>query len=157
MTDSCDLDSSRPAEDLIDALFAARRERRVDLAAAVELLLGHDSEVVRSEAVSLLLTKWRLPALRPQALTMIKDDPDAGVRARVALGLAAISNGFSRSDDAQTLAEVALGDGREAIERSAAVEGLARLAGRPAAIVSPASISRALCATLIREIEARID
>jgi HEAT repeat protein len=126
-----DLCAARDPADLVDALYAARREDRRDLRGQVELLLRHGDPIVREEALSLLLVKWGVADLRSAARDLLLGDPDSGVRARAAFALAAVSEGAARHEVAQLLADVYLANADSAPVRRACFEGLSFLAGQP--------------------------
>jgi hypothetical protein len=87
-----DLSPNRAPADLVEAIYAARREDRPDLQPQVERLTQHSSPTVREEAAALLLVRWHCVDFREEARRLLIEDLDAGVRARVALGLAMISS-----------------------------------------------------------------
>jgi hypothetical protein len=146
-----DLSPSRDPADLIDAIFAVRRQDRRDLQTQIERLLDHAEPIVREEALALLLTRWKTRSLRPTARRLLLKDRDAGVRARAALGLASISTPDTRREDAQLLAEVFDELGVPPQLRCACVEALALMAGRPR-LVELDDASRSDVEGLLREI-----
>lgn len=129
-----DLSPDRDPADLIDALYAARKAGRTDLRLQVEQLARHSSPVVREEAAALLLVRWHCTDFRDQARRLLARDTDAGVRARVAFGLATISTGDQRLADAQLLAAVFDAKNSEAHLKCACFEALRWMVGRPATV-----------------------
>jgi hypothetical protein len=128
------LSGSNDPGSLIDAIFAARRLGRKDLRPQLELLLDHGEPMVREEAVGLLLTKWRTHSLRDKATELLLNDPDAGVRARVAIGLAAVTSAKTRSEDAELLARLFADLTLPGNLRQACFEALSLMAGHPAVV-----------------------
>jgi hypothetical protein len=126
-----DLTPSRDPADLIDAIYEARREKRVDLQSQVELLLEHEEPIVREEAVALLLTTWKRSELRAKAREILEGDEDFGVRGRAAIGLASITSAETRLSDAELLARVFENRETPTAVRLACFEALSLMAGRP--------------------------
>lgn len=125
------LSPDRPPADLIDALYEARREERRDLVEAVAVLMDHDDPIVREEAVSLLITTWQVKEFRDITRRMLRYDPDEGVRARAALGLATIATVQSRMDDAMLLAGVYSEPAASHVLQLACLEALSLMVGHP--------------------------
>jgi len=109
---------------LVDAIWAAFRAGRTDLHQQVALLLHHDDPVVREEAISLLLIKWKDARYRATALNVLDHDEDFGVRGQAALGLALISTAATRGDDLSILAQVLRNPEEDTETRRAAYEAL---------------------------------
>ena len=125
-----DLNAWRDPESLVDSLYAARRGDRRDLAPQVTALLDHEEPIIREEAASLLLAKWKTTSLRERAVTMLDSDPDVGVRCRVAVGLASVSTRTTRNEDLRLLRTV-LGDSLEELQvRRSVCEALCLLLNR---------------------------
>ncbi len=116
---------------LIDALYAARRQDRVDLVKEVEALLVHNEPRVRAEAASLLFTKWRMNNLRARALDLLRLDPDGGVRARAAIGFASLISNANRNSDIGILRDVVVNDGEDMEVRRACFEALCLVLAHP--------------------------
>jgi hypothetical protein len=126
-----DLSPARAPEDLIDALYEARRGERKDLRSQVERLVDHEEPIVRQEALMLLLAKWKCGDLRDKARALMQGDEDSGVRSTAALGLASISQAPHRLDDARLLAQT-YADKTSALGlRLACFEALMMMVGRP--------------------------
>jgi hypothetical protein len=125
-----DFSPSRDPADLIDALYKARREERSDLRAEVEALVLHPEPIVRLEALSLLLGRWKLRDLRALALSVLENDPDPGPRSAAALGLASISESPFRGADARLLRQLYADRTQPSHLRCAAFEALSRMVGR---------------------------
>lgn len=148
------LSPDRRAEDLIDALYEARRADRRDLEAEVVQLLNHEEPIVREEAVSLLMSKWKTSRLAEVARELLRSDPDYGVRARAAIGLASISGGSNRKTDAALLASV-FGDANSTQElKRACFEALSLMAGRPT-YVELDDTDMSQVAALVKEISSK--
>lgn len=125
-----DLYPDREPEELIDALFEARRSNRIDLAPQVGRLLAHDAPMVREEAISLLATKWALTEWRTDILELLKSDPDFGVRSRAASGLANLSSSSTRHEDLAVLVGVVRNVREETVVRQSCLESIAALTGQ---------------------------
>jgi|SRR5215213_10986028 len=131
MTRQQDLDPiGKTGAQLIDAIWAAYRADQRDSHGQVSLLLEHDDPVVREEAISLLLIKWRDGRYRDAARAMLDRDSDFGVRAQAALGLAAVSTEATREEDLAILLNLLRDPGEEAETRSAAYDALLILGKR---------------------------
>lgn len=128
--DKADLAPSRRGADLIDAIWAARREERRDLREQIAQLLFHREPLVREEAFSLLMSKWKDGSIRATAIRALNEDPDFGVRSRVAIGLAGITSEETASDDVDLLRRVVLDSGEHSQVRRAAYEALCLIGGR---------------------------
>lgn len=126
-----DLSPLRGPADLVDAIYQARREDRRDLQGHIELLLDHGEPIVREEALSLLLVKWGIGALRGKASAALRHDEDFGVRARAAIGLASVTTRHTRREDAALLESVFNEDGVRPELKQACFEALSLMAGRP--------------------------
>ena len=100
------LSETRPAPDLVDAIWSARRSELVGLAPELARLLHHSDPVVREEAVSVLGTAWRIRTYRPTVIGMLRQDADFGVRVRCVSALAAMSTKDTRSEDIDLLRQV---------------------------------------------------
>jgi hypothetical protein len=118
-------------EELIDALFKARRENRRDLQHHFEPLLDHEEPIVRAEALSLLAGKWKIAELREKLVDIMFHDPDRGVRTAALLGLAAVSTAATRAEDASLLARCYADRNSDGMEKRASFEALSLMAGRP--------------------------
>lgn len=131
MTQLQDLDpSGKTGAQLVNAIWTTYRTGDNSRHRDVSLLLGHDDPVVREEAISLLVGKWRDPRYRSAALAMLDRDADFGVRAQAALGLAAVSTDATRDEDISVLLKL-VGDTAEEVEtRGAAYDALLILGGR---------------------------
>lgn len=147
------LSSDADVPDLIDQLYQARRSGRVELAPSLIPLLRHTEALVREEAVSLLLTKWRLVSLHSDAQHFLRADDDEGVRSRAALGFAATSTAQTRVQDAQTLAEAFNAEETTSTVRAACVEALHLLLGR-AIIIEEGEASAQHVRELLHEVGA---
>ena len=134
MTIDIDLSPLNSPAELVNAVFAARRGRRLDLLAELEALLDHEDPVVREEVLALLAITWQIADLRGKARHVLEEDCDPGVRARAALGVAALAHGENRLADADYLAAQYRHMGNPDEVRQACFEGLTRLAGRPAIV-----------------------
>jgi HEAT repeat protein len=98
-----DLSPARPGNQLITAVWQARREMRRDLMPALIQLLRHESATLREEILSLLLVNWREKSVRKIAMNALQTDEDFGVRSRAAYGLAVISTENTREEDIRLL------------------------------------------------------
>ena len=127
MTIDIDLSPLNSPAELVNAVFAARRGRRLDLLAELEALLDHEDPVVREEVLALLAITWQIADLRGKARHVLEEDCDPGVRARAA-------HGENRLADADYLAAQYRHMGNPDEVRQACFEGLTRLAGRPAIV-----------------------
>lgn len=78
----------------------------------------------------MLFTKWKVGRLRPKARELLEADEDFGVRARAAIGLAAVASRETRISDAEFLARVFTSE-RQALVRQACFEALSLMAGKP--------------------------
>lgn len=156
MTNAINLSLQQTAPDLIDALYQARRENRIDLRGKVERLLDHPEPTVREEAVALLLSRWRIADLRAEARRIIVGDPDPGVRARAAIGLAALPDGGHRLADARLLLSFVEDTSVGQILRRACFEALSMMAGQPR-LVELDDTSRRVARDLIQEIAGGTD
>ena len=78
--DMIDLSASRDPSDLIDAIYAARREQRLDLLSQLVLLLDHDEPMVREEVVGLIFTTWKRGELRSKAVEILETEYPVMVR-----------------------------------------------------------------------------
>ena len=116
---------------MIDAIYAARRETRTDLRDQVVLLLDHEEPIVRSEALGLLTTTWKIRDLRPRVRKVLATDEDSGVRARAAIGLASLASDETRKDDAEFLAKLFQDKRLDSVVRVACFEAISLLAGIP--------------------------
>jgi len=143
-----DLSPLNSPGELVNAVFAARRGRRLDLLAELEALLDHDDPVVREEVLALLAITWRIPDLRARARLMLEEDIDPGVRARAALSVASLARGGDRFTDADFLVTQYRNRSNPEEVRQACFEGLTLLAGRPA-VVDLAETSEAKVAELL--------
>ena len=143
-----DLSPDREPADIVDALYAAREAGRTDLSPQVEQLTEHSSPTVREEAAALLLVKWHCVSFRDQARRLLARDPDPGVRARVAFGIATISTGAERVADAQLLATVFVAKNSEAQLKCACFEALRWMVGRPTIVELDDTDSREVAALL---------
>lgn len=127
-----DLNPWRDSTDLLKALEEARQLDRKDLREAVIALADHDSQIVREEALSLLLSAWREPRAREIALRILRSpDEDFGVRTRAAVGLAAVSAGKTRVEDTRVLLDRVLDHEEDPSVRRAAYEALCLMYKRP--------------------------
>jgi hypothetical protein len=81
----------------------------------------------------------------------LAQDADAGVRARVAFGLATVSTDGQRLADAQLLAEVFAAKNAEAHLKCACYEALSYMVGRPTTVELDDTDTRAVAA-LVKEI-----
>lgn len=121
---------TRSSGDLIDAMYAAVKQDRRDLHAAVARLIGHDSPVVRETVISVLLAKWRDDRYRNLAVHALTTDPEFGVRCTAAIGLGGISSASTRSEDILLLAHVLRAEHIDIEVRRSAYEGLFLIDGR---------------------------
>lgn len=125
------LSPARPASELIDAVWQARREERRDLLPALVQLLQHESPTLREEVVSLLLVRWRERSLRTLAIDVLENDDDFGVRSRAAYGLSLISSASTRQEDIGLLRILLADPNEDAYVRRACFDGLCQITGRP--------------------------
>ncbi len=122
-----DLSPWRAPDELISAIWEARRNDRRDLLDQVVQLLSHSSPTVREEAASLVFLKWGDRAHRQQLLTMATSDRDSGVRARAAgiMSLSAAAQNIGH--ELRILRDIVLNRQEEDVVRKGAYEGLVRL------------------------------
>jgi HEAT repeat protein len=121
---SIDLSPWRAPAELVNAIWAARREERRDLQPAIVQLLDHDDPTVREEAVSLLFVKWADRSLRQRLISLMRSDPDFGVRARAAGALGLTSDDRSRRHDCEVLRQIVLDREDDPVVRKACYEAL---------------------------------
>jgi hypothetical protein len=103
MTSAINLSLQQTAPDLIDALYQARRENRIDLRGKVERLLDHPEPTVREEAVALLLSRWRIAIFglkRVESLWVILipafgHEPPLDLRRCQTAAIASLTQGYS--------------------------------------------------------------
>jgi len=93
-------------------------------------LLDHEDPVVREEALSLLLVKWKQHDYRPKAVAAIREDVDFGVRATAAYGIVSVSTAKSRQEDTRLLLFLLSDEDEELGVRQAAYESLLIMFGR---------------------------
>jgi hypothetical protein len=82
-------------DELLQALYAlaarsAKRAASEDLVAAVDALLRHEDEDVRSEALRILTLQWKDPRYRERALELLRVERSELVRGTAAYGIAAL-------------------------------------------------------------------
>jgi len=124
------LDRSRAPADLVDALWAVRRTNDTSRRDEVALLATHEDGIVRQEALSLLLTKWRDIDFRPLAMEMVQSDEDVAVRSRAALGIASVSSTETRAADVALLRGILLDSDEDVEVRRSCYEALSLIDGR---------------------------
>jgi HEAT repeat protein len=146
-----DFAPNRSPGELIEAMYRLRRAGRRDSQADVTRLLDHDEPMVREEAISLLLTKWKCSELVSKALVMLEHDVDDGVRAQAAIGLGAIATAQPLPGLSQRLAKLALETGVPDRVRQACGEALSTMAGRPT-LMEPSDIVEARINELMADI-----
>lgn len=103
-----------PAE-LIQNLGRAEREERNDLRDFVANLTEHEDPLVREQALSLLLFKWKDAASRWRAVRALENDLDFGVRGQAAFALIGVSSETTRREDTRLLLQRFL-DEEEALD-----------------------------------------
>ncbi|MGH7646535.1 MAG: HEAT repeat domain-containing protein [Gemmatimonadaceae bacterium] len=122
-----DLSPWRRPDELVNAIWEARRNDRRDLLNHIAQLLSHSSPTVREEAASLVFLKWGDLTHREQLLAMTTSDPDARVRARTAGILSLTPETQDGSNELRLLRDIVLNRREEDVVRKSAYEGLARL------------------------------
>jgi hypothetical protein len=122
-----DLSPWRTPDELINAIWEARRNDRRDLLVRVAQLLSHSSPTVREEAASLVFLKWEDRTNRQQLITMATSDRDPGVRARAAGILSLTAAAQNIGNELRVLRDIVLNHQEEDIVRKSAYEGLVRL------------------------------
>jgi hypothetical protein len=120
----------RSSAELIDAIWQAFRDDRRDLQEAIAQLTEHEDPLVREEAIGLLLTKWRVISERRRAVEALPRDPDFGVRAAAAYGLAAVSTVATKQADVCLLLERLLTPSEMPNTKQASYEALLIMFGR---------------------------
>ena len=122
-----DLSPWRAPDELVNAIWEARRNDRRDLLDQVVQLLSHASAVVREEAASLVFLKWGDRTHRRQLLMMALSDRDSGVRARAAGIMSLTAAGQDIGNELCILRDIVLNRHEEDVVRKSAYEGLVRL------------------------------
>lgn len=122
--------AGRSGAQLVDAIWKAFRDNRRDLHAVISLLIDHEDPVVREEALSVLLVKWTDIRYRRRAAMALIDDPDFGVRARAALGLASVCSEATRGEDIRLLLRTLCDSEEDPETRRSSYEALFLIAGR---------------------------
>lgn len=121
-----DLSPWRAPDELVDAIWEARRNDRRDLLIQILRLLSHPSPTVREEAASLLFLKWRDRTNRQRLITMATSDGDPGVRARAA-GIISLTATQNIAGELDILRDIVLNRQEDDVVRKIAYEGLVRL------------------------------
>jgi len=122
-----DLSLWRAPDELVNAIWEARRNDRRDLLVQVIELLSHSSPTVREEAASLVFLKWDDRTHRRRLLAMAITDQDPGVRARAAGIIALTAASQNRGNEFRILRDIVLNRHEEDVVRKVAYEGLVRL------------------------------
>ncbi|HEX6815216.1 MAG TPA: HEAT repeat domain-containing protein [Gemmatimonadaceae bacterium] len=122
-----DLSRWRAPDELVNAIWEARRNDRRDLVVQVVQLLSHSSPTVREEAASLVFVKWGDRAHRQRLLAMATSDRDAGVRARAAGIMSLTAPTQNIGNELRILRDIVLNRQEEDVVRKSAYEGLVRL------------------------------
>lgn len=151
-----DFAADRPPAELINALYQARRSRDRDVTAQIERLLDHEDPMVREEALSLLLIKWKSRELVARAIRILDTDKDDGVRAQAAIGLGALAASGAAPMVYLHLAEQARDVGLPDRVRQACAEALSTIAGKPT-LMEVGEVTRARIDELVATIEKNRD
>ena len=147
-----ELSRDTPIAELIDELYRLRRSGDQTKMPMVQALLAHEEPMVREEALSLLLIRWKLVELVPHALQVLTTDVDDGVRAQAAIGLGALgASGVKLGLHTHLSALARAYDVPERV-RVACVEALSALAGQPT-ILEPEAVTESAITALMQAIE----
>jgi HEAT repeat protein len=147
-----DFAPARSPAELVDALYRARRAGDRSGIAQIERLLDHEDPMVREEAISLLLIKWKSRELLPRAIRILDTDKDDGVRAQAAIGLGALGASGAAPSVYLHLAEQARNRAVPDRVRQACAEALSTIAGRPT-LMEVGDVTRARIDELVMAIE----
>ena len=131
-----DLDPGGDSADLVDALWALRRSNDKSRHEEVAVLAQRGDDIVREEALSLLLTQWRDSRYRHLAIEALESDPDPGVRGLAALGLGAAMTDRTREEDVAMLKRTLFDNKEDPNVRRSCYEALCILAEKAVPVVN---------------------
>lgn len=117
-------------KELIEALGRAEQNDRRDLLPEVEILTEHDDPLVREQALSLLLSRWKHVPARWRALRALGEDMDFGVRAQAAFSLLNVATPETRKEDVRAVLDRFLDEDEDMDARRSYYEALLTFHGR---------------------------
>lgn len=127
-----DLNRWADPDSILDALYRVPREPQDSLRPAIALLLDHDDQDIREEALRILVTRWKDEAYRGLAAQMLVVDPAPNVRGAAAYALAAVADDSTRSEHTKLLLRSLLNELEDLNVRGAIYDALLILHRRPA-------------------------
>jgi HEAT repeat protein len=130
-TTEADLLPWNDPDDLLQALYGVENKPRPELREAIARLLEHEDSDIRSEALRILVTRWKDRAFRPHAVKALRFDPQLEVRTAAAFALASTSAEVDRADDTRLLLDVLIDDEEATDVRGAAYDALLIVHRRP--------------------------
>lgn len=125
-----ELDPRRETNALLRSMSQLSDDHERQATPLIAALLHHRDPDVRQEALRKLTVHWMNPGYRQAARDALANDPDDGVRATAAFGLASLSSKETAAEDTSLLLPVVRSDHLGPDLRIAAYEALLLLHGR---------------------------
>lgn len=125
-----DLDPRQETNTLLRSISQVSDDDERQATPLVASLLHHLDPDVRQEALRKLTVHWKNPSYRQAARDALETDPDEGVRATAAFGLAAVSTKETAAEDTRLLLPAVRSEHLGPDLRISAYEALLLLHGR---------------------------
>ncbi|MFN8647607.1 MAG: HEAT repeat domain-containing protein [Gemmatimonadales bacterium] len=125
-----ELDPRRETNALLRSMSQLSDDHEREATPLMAALLHHGDPDVRQEALRKLTVHWKNPGYRQAARDAVANDPDEGVRATAAFGIASLSTKETAVDDTSLLLPVVRAEHLGPELRISAYEALLLLHGR---------------------------